>query len=122
MIDIQIASVKVMRSHDYCHFEVALSASLEGLNSEQKALAADDLRKTAARLADKAVTQYQISKRALQRKEQMADSYALARAKEKPETERTPLDTAIIKFNSDKAYASRFDYDYDDEWDEQDRY
>lgn len=121
-INIESASVKVMRSHDYCHFEVALSSNLLGLSSDEMTLAVDDLRKTAARLADKAVDQYKVAKLALQRREQMADGYALARAKEKPETERSPLETAIIKFNSDKAFASRFDYDYDDEWDEQDRY
>lgn len=121
-INIESAGVKVMRSHDYCHFEVALTSNLLGLNSDEMTLAVDDLRKTAARLADKAVDQYKVAKLALQRREQMADDYALARAKEKPETGRSPLEQAIIKYRSDTAFAARFDYDYEDDWDEQDRY
>jgi hypothetical protein len=52
-IKIEFGSVKVMRSHDYCHFEVVLTSS--EANTPQLV---DELRKTAARLADKAVEQY----------------------------------------------------------------
>lgn len=54
---IEMASVKVMRSHDYCHFEVSLTSS-EANKPEE----VDALRKVAARLTDKAVRQYQIAK------------------------------------------------------------
>ena len=60
----EMASVKVMRSHDYCHFEVCLSSS-----SANTLELVDELRKQAARLADKAVKQYQQSKRAAMRLE-----------------------------------------------------
>ncbi len=53
-----IASVKVMRSYDYCHFEVALSTQCSTMGG------IDDLRKDAARLVDKAVAQYITAKEA----------------------------------------------------------
>jgi hypothetical protein len=51
------ASVKVMRSYDYCHFEVCLS-----LDKEMTLGEINNMRKDAARLADEAVRQY-INKR-----------------------------------------------------------
>lgn len=113
-IHIETASVKVMRSFDYCHFEVSLS-STDVVTIED----IDKLRKTAARLADKAVEQYIVAKTAIARREQFAsDEYALRRAKETAEADRTPQDKAIIKFHEDAAFASQFDYDYEDDWDE----
>ena len=51
------ASVKIMRSYDYNHFECSLSSDEEmDLND------VDDMRKECARLVDKAVLQYKISK------------------------------------------------------------
>lgn len=61
------ASVKVMRSYDYCHFEVVLSLR----ETEKTFITADDvnsLRIEAARLADEAVRQYkktQLAERAM---------------------------------------------------------
>lgn len=112
-INIENASVKVMRSHDYCHFEVCLSSS-----SATTPQGVDELRKAAARLADKAVEQYKTAKSAAARKEQMEYQYHLERARNTPEDERTPEDKAIIKYHSDSAFASQFDYDYDDNWDQ----
>lgn len=70
------ASVKVMRSHDYCHFEVSLGydapATLEQI---------DALRKEAARLADKAVEQYKIAKRAASLLSDIAEKWRLDRAR-----------------------------------------
>ena len=54
------ASVKVMRSYDFCHFEVSLSSVNDG---EISSVEVDELRKEAARLADKAVEQYKIAKK-----------------------------------------------------------
>ena len=55
-LTITVASVKVMRSHDYCHFEVNLAASVDcPPDSPEWFQQVDGLRKNAARLADKAV-------------------------------------------------------------------
>ena len=107
-----------MRSHDYCHFEVNLAIDLAGYRHEEQHECIDDLRKEAARLADKAVEQYKVAKLALARKETIADTYSLARAREMPESERTPLDKARIKYADDKEFAARFNYDYEDGYDE----
>ena len=50
------ASVKVMRSFDYCHFEICLTMNEEGAFYSTEAV--DNLRKEAMRLADKTVEQY----------------------------------------------------------------
>src|SRR5687767_8930368 len=56
---VKSASVKVMRSFDYCHFEIAMSIETDmGLSTSD----IDDARKEAMRLADKAVEQYKIAK------------------------------------------------------------
>ena len=108
---IDSGSVKVMRSYDYCHFEVTLStsgpASIEFI---------DELRKQAARLADKAVEQYKVAKDAMSVYGAMSERWRLQRAMGIAECDRTPQDKAIIKFHGDKEYASRFGYDYQDDW------
>lgn len=112
------ASVKVMRSHDYCHFEVCL-----GCDQPVSAKAVDDMRKEAARLADKAVAQYKISKRAAEEyfRESENYEYDTRRAKiieDKPETERTVDEKAFLKAFEDREFhASRYDYDYEDGYD-----
>ncbi len=112
------ASVKVMRSHDYCHFEVCLTAdgiaSIEGV---------DNLRKTAARLADKAVRQYQVAKASMQRQLSNARSiaYIVEEAKEieaMAETERSPDQQATLKAWKDHVFESNRRYDYEDDWQE----
>lgn len=123
MQEIQIASVKVMRSHDYCHFEVCLSSS-----SATTPEAVDDLRKAAARLVDKAVDQYKAAKLNVEKAE--SDFWTKARlgerAKEaevKPESERTPHDKAVLKaFHDARFRQSRPRYDYQDDWQEQGDY
>ena len=114
---INIASVKVMRSHDYCHFEVCLSTDT-ATTTEQ----VDALRKEAARLADKAVEQYKMAKAwasvtmysnkgdALKRLRDLA-----AVIHDTPENERTPEEKAILKAIADDNYAART-YDYQDDW------
>jgi hypothetical protein len=113
IINIESASVKVMRSHDYCHFEVCLSSS-----SATTPQGVDELRKAAARLADKAVEQYKIAKVATQRLEYIQQEYLHNQAMGVPEGERTPEQQAIIKFKSDAAFAARFNYDYEEEWEQ----
>lgn len=115
------ASIKVMRSYDYCHFEVNLSASGPLTTSE-----VDDLRKEAARLADKAVKQYKTAKRIalLRDSDQRSMSYSAeeyARIKAMPESEWTPEDKAEVKAQDDRAFRiNRPRYDYQDEWDDGD--
>jgi hypothetical protein len=109
-------SVKVMLSYDYCHFEICLGADINEGNIEVDQVAfADNLRKSAARLADKAVEQYKIAKRAAE------SSPTLARMRHaeiltKSEAERTPEEKAIVKAIADRAWAERRAYDYQDDW------
>jgi hypothetical protein len=58
------ASVKIMLSYDYSHFEIALSS-----DNCDSADAVDELRKVAQRLADKAVKQYKTMKMVLSKNE-----------------------------------------------------
>lgn len=120
-LTIESASVKVMRNHDYCHFEVCLSSS-----SANTPELVDELRKKAARLADKAVAQYRIAKantyRLLsenQRRQYVVDKAKLIR--EKPERDRTARDQAELKAFDDAAWEASRPYDYEDDWnDDQD--
>lgn len=119
-LTINLASVKVMRSHDYCHFEVNLSASVDcPPDSPEWFQAVDNLRKNAARLADKAVEQYKVARENLAELESELVSleFAADRAERTPESERTPEQKAAIKALSDAEFAQRH-YDYQDDWDE----
>lgn len=103
-----------MRSHDYCHFEIQLAAdSVESLDE------VDQLRKAAARLADKAVEQYKIAKANFEsidteRRDFEYDERRLKAIREKPEHERTPDQQAALKAHNDFQYRAR--YDYQDDW------
>jgi hypothetical protein len=117
------ASVKVMRSHDYCHFEVALSADLTGLNSDEMTPAVDEMRKIAARLADKAVEQYKVAKLVMQRRldAKRSISYVVEEAKAieaMPETERSPEQQDTLKAWKDQVFECNRQYDYEDDWQE----
>lgn len=126
--DICEATVKVMRSYDYCHFEVTLKAQ-EFFNSMYRTPISqaqiDELRKTAARLADKAVEQYKVAKDNAQRRERAEYNLDLMRERaaaieQKPEQERTPEEQAILKTIADRAFALRRHFDYEDDWQEPD--
>lgn len=115
---IEAASVKVMRSHDYCHFEVNLSST--EANSPE---AVDALRKVAARLADKAVRQYRIAK--INANKLLTEKYErdqlVQRAKRIEaieEGERTVNQQAELKAYKDEAWAGSRAYDYEDDWDD----
>ena len=112
-INIESASVRVMRSYDYSHFEVCLTSS-----SATTPQGVDELRKTAQRLADHAVEQFIVAKSAAERRETMKQKWLLEQALAKPENERTPEVKAIIKYHNDAAFASQFDYDYEDDWEQ----
>lgn len=112
-LNIESASVKVMRSHDYCHFEVCLSSS-----SVRSPEDVDALRKAAARLADKAVEQYKIAKVAQGKLTSMKQKWVLQAAEQTPEDSRSPEEKAIIKYHADVAFAAQFEYDYEDDWEQ----
>lgn len=122
-LTIEIAGVKVMRSFDYCHFEVTLSGSLNGVPEAERFKAVDEMRKQAARLADKAVEQYKVAKENAHLLEQDPSDLEHLRQRfgeilKKPESERTPKDKAIVKAIEDRAHRSRLRYDYDDDFEE----
>ena len=119
-LNINTASVKVMRSHDYCHFEVNLAASVDcPPDSPEWFQQVDALRKNAARLADKAVEQYKVAKR----QHEASDAtfagleYEAIRASNTPEDQRTPEEKAAIKALADFRYNERR-YNYEDDWQE----
>lgn len=58
------ATVRILRSHDYCHFEVTLTKEItpDGHPSDYM-LAVNELRKEAAVLVDEAVRQYKVAKK-----------------------------------------------------------
>lgn len=113
------ASVKVMRSHDYCHFEVQLSnTDLDSLDE------VDELRKSAARLVDKAVDQYMQHKDFLEWQMSM-DGYSYRRlvAEVKKilliaEPDRTPENKAKMKLLEDIQFHKNRSHDYQDDWDD----
>lgn len=111
--------VKVMRSFDYCHFEVCLSSDQEKSLDE-----IDGMRKEAAKLVDKAVEQYAQFKAY---KAWIAyDTYELNRLRssvrklkeEVPKSEWTPEQKASVKLLDDINFHREREYDYDDDWDD----
>lgn len=109
------ASVKVMNSYDYCHFEVVL-----GSDQDMSLDDVDEMRKQAQRLVDKSISQYKIAKERANQRQNLKwerDQLLLEckRIEEKPEGERTASDKAKLKALDDAAYWSQFDYDYEDQ-------
>jgi hypothetical protein len=121
-IPIESCSVKVMRSYDYCHFEICLGCNWVPLENEPITPAqVDELRKTAARLADKAVEQYKIAKVAAQRRLENAEKrrgeiQEIDDIKKLPEDYRTSEQKARLKAYDDRAYQLSREYDYQDDW------
>ena len=116
---IKSASVKVMLSYDYSHFEASMSVENEsGLTMSD----IDDTRKKCQRLADKAVGQYKKAK-------QMASNRTdgefqirnfqeqCKRIKAKEEQDRTIKEIAMLKQYEDENWQAQFmrEYDYDDD-------
>ena len=114
------ANVKVMRSYDYCHFEVALSAD-DGVPYELSEV--DDLRKEAMRLADKAVEQYKIAKRVINQTETSTEHLRYYEQRVKaikenyPKSEWSEEQKATIKAFEDHEFFSNLRYNYEDDWD-----
>lgn len=117
------ASVKVMRSYDYCHFEICLGSEEIDPYSDENAIAAvDKMRKEAMRLADKAVSQYQIAKRTREYpitnewEYNQLQKQAEEIKKNFPESEQTPEQKAILKEYEDMTFRINIKYDYEDDW------
>lgn len=119
---ITTATVRVLRSHDYCHFEVALTTDITEGNtfSPVSVEDIDELRKTAARLADKAVEQYKEAKSQRSKAddiERAFDRFEAQKIEAIPETDRTPEQQATLKAWKDRVYEANRAYDYQDDWD-----
>lgn len=108
------ASVKVMLSHDYCHFEVVKSSEQE-LTNEQ----INEMRKDVQRLADEAVRQYKVAKEKSIRDMSYEKQRFEARVREiqaKEEKSRTIEEVAMLKHYNDAQWQRQFEpYDYEDE-------
>ena len=121
------ASVKIMLSYDYCHFEISKSTDQEVTDQS-----INEMRKDVQRLADKAVRQYAAAKRSIVLKESVrmereSLSYTVKHYLNVPESERSPEQMAAIKKYQDDAFwsnlESSYDYDYEDDipdWDNED--
>lgn len=116
---IKSASVKVMLSYDYSHFEASMALENDNGISVQEI---DLARKNCQRLADKAVGQYKTAKAAAasrtDSKYRMQNFEATCKTIElKPEGDRTLNEIAMLKQYKDENWRSNFDpyYDYDDD-------
>lgn len=114
---VQYASVKIMRSYDYNHFEVCLG--VEDATLEQ----VDELRKDAQRLVDKAVEQYRLAreiavKRCTLELEREKLEKEVEEIKRIPPSERTAEQRAKIKALEDDKYWRRYCYNYEDDYED----
>ena len=116
---IKSASVKVMLSYDYSHFEASMSVENEsGLTMSD----IDEARKKCQRLADKAVGQYKKAKQMASNRSdgeyQMRNfQKQCERIKAKDEQDRTIKEIAMLKQYEDENWQANFmyEYDYDDD-------
>lgn len=109
-----MASVKILRSYDYCHFEVALSREVPDGDLD----AANELRKEAAILVDEAVRQYKVAKEKESKREsnkwglrQLLDR--IKHVESKPQSEWSAEEAALMRAKADKEFwRSHHDEDY----------
>jgi hypothetical protein len=109
------ASVKVMLSFNFCHFEISKTTDQ---NVDDKAI--DEMRKDCMRLADKAVRQYEIAK--TKASNQAALDFEKSELKNEvekilkiPEIERNATQMAKVKALADHEYWKQHCYDYEDD-------
>jgi len=112
-----LATVKVMLSYNYCHFEV--SKQIEGDDISQVDI--DNARKDCQRLADKAVGQYQKAKNEAanmtssdMERQQLRREVALIKGK--PEQEWSIYDKAKVKALSDYDHEAFYNYMDDEDY------
>jgi hypothetical protein len=109
------ASVKIMLSYDYNHFEICL-----GEDREMNLKEVNELRKDAQRLADEAVKQYKVAKEQASKnlsydKERFLSK--IEKIKNISENLRTYEDKAMLKLYEDTEWQKQFEpYDYDDDF------
>lgn len=116
---IKNASVKVMLSYDYSHFEASMSLENDnGLSVNE----IDEARKKCQRLADKAVAQYKHAKTNAARRVDgdikiRAFSQECEMIKKKEEHDRTLKEIGMLKQYMDENWEEQFydKYDYDDD-------
>lgn len=112
-----LATVKIMLSHNYCHFEV--SKQIEGEEISQQDI--DAARKDCQRLADKAVGQYKTAKadetkRTNSSYERKQLEMEVATIKQKDKEFWSVLEKAKVKALEDYNHNSLYDYDDDDNY------
>lgn len=116
---VKTASVKIMLSYDYSHFEACMTAENEsGLSMYD----IDAIRKNCQRLCDKAVGQYKTAKlKAANRTDgqyKIKNFEATCKAiEQKQEGDRTINEIAMLKQYKDENWQAQFEdnYDYDDD-------
>lgn len=119
---IKTASVKVMLSYDYSHFEASMALENDnGLSLGD----IDNARKDCQRLADKAVSQYKKAKEFASKrndgKYQMQNFESeCMKIKAKDEHDRTMREIGMLKEYEDQKWRERFAYEYDYEDNEDD--
>lgn len=117
---VKTASVKVMLSYDYSHFEASMSLENdEGLSMKD----IDDARKSCQRLADKAVGQYKTAKQAAAKRSdgqfQMQNFEAeCKKILAKDDHDRTLKEIGMLKQYQDENWRANFEYNYDYDDDE----
>lgn len=112
-----LATVKVMLSYDYCHFEISKQIEGDDVNNAQ----IDEARKDCQRLADKAVGQYKKAKTEAIRQtgstsEQKQLELEVSGIKLIPEEQWTVLQKAKVKALEDYKFQTRYDYNDDSEY------
>jgi hypothetical protein len=120
MTVIKSASVKVMLSYDYSHFEASMVVENDnGLTVEE----IDSARKKCQRLADNEVGQYKKAKEMAANRTngeyrmRSFEQECLAIQK-KDEQDRTIKELAMLKQYNDESWREQFSYDYDYDDDE----
>ncbi len=116
---VKSASVKVMLSYDYSHFEASMQLENDnGIDIKE----IDEARKNCQRLADKAVAQYKTAKSSAARRSdgqyKMRNFEETCKAIEaKAEGDRTINEIAMLKQYKDENWQRQFEdnYDYDDD-------
>lgn len=115
MTMIKSASVKIMLSYDYSHFETCMSLeNEEGVTKEE----IDNARKDCQRLCDKAVAQYKIAKSAAANRQDgkyRMQNFEIEckKIQAKHEQDRTLKEIAMLKQYEDENWQAQFDHDYD---------
>ena len=113
------ASVKVMQSYDYCHFETSISLENdEGIGLDE----INEARKRCQRLTDEAIRQFKKAKEMAAKRNdglfQMQNFESeIKRIKGKEEHDRTMKEIGMLKEFEDQKWRDkfRFEYDYEDE-------